>query len=121
MTQDFQGALPSSVRWDLMPPAMSTNTMTVSFSIPLYVNDVVQAPIPVSYSFQPTSNSTTGSLVRVLGGVTTVLATNVDPPTAANPLVQQDTSTVNVLMITLLYTPNGMPQRRMVRRVALKT
>ncbi len=121
MSQEIAGAAPGSINWSLILPAVSTNTNIFGFALPSYVNNVPQLNISVTYYFQLNPGAATGSLIRASGGTETVLATNLDPPTPAFPLVQQDTANLNMLILTLLHTPRGATQTRLVRRVALRT
>jgi prepilin-type N-terminal cleavage/methylation domain-containing protein len=117
---DLQKADPSSVNWNAIPPT-GVFISSITFSMLQYSMAAPTTPTLASYvySFQPTTDGV-GSLVRKVNGVSNTLLTNVITPTTNTPLVQQDTSTYNMLIVSFSYQSTMLHQPITVtRRVAI--
>lgn len=118
---DLQEADPSTILWNTIPPNDMSSLTTISFSKRRYDlnNPTIPTPIPVQYEFQPDSGAK-GSIVRTVNGASQTVLRDVLPPSADAPLVQQDVSAYNMLIVRFSYQPAAMAQPiSILRRVAI--
>lgn len=122
MLTDIKEAYPNSIGWTTILPAAGGPIDRFSFS------KAVFDPGAVSYSrlipYELRYDAATRAIRLSIDGVWQAndAVRSVDPPTAADPLVQLDTTpdSFHVLIVTVMFRPEGGDPLKIVRHVATK-
>lgn len=119
---DFKEAFPPSFDWSVIPPSTLGNPSSISFQKPIYSTGTLSPSSYTDYEFR--YEAARRALVRRVNGVTREppVLLNVDTPTTADPMFQYDPNpdALHVIIITILYHPEGTDMQRISRRVAIK-
>jgi prepilin-type N-terminal cleavage/methylation domain-containing protein len=121
LVNDLKEANPSSIPWDDLAPD-TTRYSEITFQKVAYAMSTPTSPVTTSifYSYRSTcTGSAAGCLMRDDGASQLVAMTDLDPPTADDPLFQKNTS-YHMITLTFLYHPSGQPRTKLVRQVAIK-
>jgi type II secretory pathway pseudopilin PulG len=122
MVADLQIADPNYIDWDhLLADQISFKQPQFNFADP----SNLLPPLSGSYVYQD-EGSGSGKIVRTVGASQSVLISHILAPTAAFPLVEHDSSTVNgvpmynMLVLRFAYQPPAVPKPVYVtRRIAV--
>jgi hypothetical protein len=116
MAAELKQASPQSIDWTQFPSTSSLNFQETRYDM---ASSSVLPSTQISYVFQPSSNPTRGTLLRIENGVAKEALASVVSPTSDMPLVQQDPVAYHVLILQFAYQPLGASPVTVVQRVAL--
>jgi len=129
VVNDIKEAYPSTIDWKQIAPSGTANLAAISFK---KANYTPGAADPTSYNHidlqyddaaqQLVRTDTPEPLAAGDSPQVATLLTGMDPPTADDPLIRKDPQgdAYHVLIVTMLYHLPGLPQQRLIRRVAVK-
>jgi hypothetical protein len=118
---DLKESYPPSFQWGQIPP-VGSQIDQISFSKPHYAAGSFDNPTETHYLYW--YDATRRAIFRSVNSVADPqpLLTNIDPPTASDPLFQvdQNPDVMHVLILTVNFHPQGLDPLRIVRRIAIK-
>jgi hypothetical protein len=117
--RDLREADPATIEWTTMPPTGTLTYAELSFQKIRYpAQSVVPTIVPIRYFYDPadstlkrTENSDTKTLVR----------RGLVAPSGSFPLVQQDTTTLNMVMIQIAVRGEKGLVQKIIRRVSVRS